>query len=136
MVMAFLLILSRFNNTFFRRMTGNNKKWWSLSRNESYGLVAILVLILVGAAVLYVVRKSPVAPVPKSQTDKARAFVAALDSVSIDYDKPGTSRRHHHEKKEKGGRTKVKHGKASGRGQKSASSGGGSDLRPVDRIEN
>ena len=113
-------------------MAVNNKKWWTLSRTESYGLIAILALIVAGAVVLYFVRTAPAGPLPKAQCDKARAFVAALDTVSIDYekdDRPHKSKRSHGEKRRQ-------HSNSKGSTPKPPARGGGSDLRPMDRIDN
>lgn len=112
-----------------------HNKWWSLSRNESYGLITIVVLIIVGAAVLYVIRSTPATPVPKEQCDKARAFIAALDTVSIDYEKTTSSRKRERGNAEKGGRKRGK-AKAKTLGTHSSPHGGGSDLKPMDRIDN
>lgn len=112
-----------------------HKKWWSLSRNESYGLITIVVLIIVGAAVLYVIRSTPAKPLPKEQCDKARAFITALDTVSIDYEKTSSSHKRKRGNTEKGGRKKGK-AKAKSSGTHPSPRGGGSDLKPMDRIEN
>ena len=116
-------------------MALRQKKWWSLSRNESYGLITIVVLIIVGAAVLYIIRSIPASPVPKEQCDKARAFIAALDTVSIDYEKSTSLRKRERGNAEKGGRKRGKT-KAKSPGTHSPLRGGGSDLKPMDRIDN
>ena len=95
----------------------------------------IVVLIIVAAAALYAMRHVSADPVPKEQCDKARAFVAALDTASIDYEKVERAER----KRARSGdarRANAKHSKSNGASAKPAPRGGGSDLRPMDRIEN